>query len=349
MFPSSGSCQAPEGSAISMVSLLDALEKTSLKDILFNTDKEDWDAESLLEDLIESGGLVDFIECGNEDVVNRDVVNALFDVLINCMDQGIVYGSYRSLAFVLSYQDKEWVPDIKGFVEYLKRIGYRREGPVVDWEEMESKESGMGCLQCPITTGRVQLYLRLLSVATESNPVKFSSCHHVQCIVELFCMLVHLFLDVSGESYETDLIQALSGLVSVIGTKEFENMIGVIVDELTELGPTHRSQVHLLRANWSQQLEVQALQRLWGLNALKKILPKEVRSGPTNFILSTPIEKGKSDWLYLSEIFFHTIIVLRSYWDSRFMPNLACIFLVRPHYPVLMNLKYPAHSWRNLG
>lgn len=269
-----------------MMALLDALGNTSLRDVLFNEMNKSWDAESLLEDLIESGGLVDYVECGNIDVVNRDVVDALFEVFIDCSDQGIVYGSYKSLALMLSYRDKEWMPDTNCFIEYLNKIGYSRDGLVVDWEKMECKASASGCTNCPIATGKVQLYLRLLAATAKSNPAKFSNSR-TKLIIELFSMLVHLFLDISGGSYETDLILALDGLVAGVGEQVFENMLEVLVDSLKRLGPTHRSQVRLLHADWNQLAEVQSLKRLWGLAVLKMILPVEVRPCPMIFLLST--------------------------------------------------------------
>lgn len=95
--------------------------------------------------MTESNGVVDNIECSSAHIVTRGAMDALFELFIDCGDQGIVNGLYSSLALMLSCRDKVWIPDTMCFVEYPNRSRSSRGRLVVDWENMESRASTKGC------------------------------------------------------------------------------------------------------------------------------------------------------------------------------------------------------------
>lgn len=116
-------------------------------------------------------GFVDSIQCSSEDIVPRGIVIAVFQVSIEYGKQGIVFGVYTSLALMLDYRDKEWVPDIMYFTDYLNRIWSSRDGLVVFWKNRgSSHRKGVNSVFNWCRNGAN--ILDLLEVKTKSNPGK---------------------------------------------------------------------------------------------------------------------------------------------------------------------------------
>lgn len=124
--------------------------------------------------MIKSNCSVGYIECSSKDMISRGIMDALFEVLVECGDQCIVCSLYRSMALMLSCRDRLWINSMC-CIEYMSSLQCSRDRLVVEWENMDCKASiYIGVHSVWNRPRKDETLLDLLSMVMKSNPGKFS-------------------------------------------------------------------------------------------------------------------------------------------------------------------------------
>lgn len=261
-----------------MSCLLSALKVSPLGEYLEEETARGVEPQILLRDLLGAGGLKTCIRIGGNSWINEKLVQALVDVVIECTGQDIVFGAFEALQLIFTIENSCIIPGPNKFIEFLQRLGYTREGCVVNWEQKEDLQAkdGAAKFECPVTTSRIHFMLRLIASAFEVNSRVFCSRSWTHSLVDLVCTLIHLNLNVSRHYYEPELELALSSVFTGATQNVVESALGDVVATLLDLGPSHRSQVQMLKFIWGTSQTVCALRQLWCVSLLQKFIPLHV-------------------------------------------------------------------------
>lgn len=260
-----------------MACVLSALSASPLGEYLESEIAGGIEPQILLRDVFGSGGLETCFGSEGNNWIDEKLVQALVDILLECTAQDIAFGAFEALQYIFTRQ-REFVklgPHM--FIEFLRRLGYERKGCSLNWEQEEDlREKGVTKFECPMTTVRVQLVLKLIPSALHAQSRVFSSRLRAHTMVDFVSTLVHLQLNVSRHYYEPELDLALSSVFAGTAEDVVKSLLRDIVAALLELGASHRSQVQMIKTKWDKSQTASALKQLWCALLLHKLIPLQV-------------------------------------------------------------------------